>query len=218
MTIKGVIFDFNGTLLWDTPLHNQAWDQFLQNHQIRLTDQEKNERIHGKNNRDIFKGLFNRTINNKEISTFSEEKEKIYRDICLSTNIKLTEGAIDLFDFLKLAEISFTIATASGKENVLFFFELYGLNKWFDFNRIVFDDGTLQGKPKPDYFIKAMESIQQKPGDCLIFEDSLAGITAAEKARAGKIIIVNSINGNYNQFSHQIISHFNQVDRKLFEQ
>jgi len=32
MKIKGVIFDFNGTLFWDTDLHNKAWDAFLERH------------------------------------------------------------------------------------------------------------------------------------------------------------------------------------------
>ena len=47
MAIKGVIFDFNGTLFFDTHLHNQAWDIFLKKHSFVLTDEEKNLKIHG---------------------------------------------------------------------------------------------------------------------------------------------------------------------------
>ncbi len=43
MQIKGVIFDFNGTLFWDTPLHNNAWDIFLEQHELYLSDSQKNQ-------------------------------------------------------------------------------------------------------------------------------------------------------------------------------
>lgn len=46
MKIKGVIFDFNGTLFWDTTLHNKAWDIFLERHSFELSDNEKNEKKH----------------------------------------------------------------------------------------------------------------------------------------------------------------------------
>jgi beta-phosphoglucomutase-like phosphatase (HAD superfamily) len=49
-----------------------------------------------------------------------------------------------------------------------------------------------------------------------MFEDSVAGILATENAGAGKIYIVNSYGENYSRFSHEIITDFAQVDRKLF--
>ena len=55
---KGIIFDFNGTLLWDTKLHNHAWDIFLDKHNIVLSDDEKNKVIHGKTNEVILKIIF----------------------------------------------------------------------------------------------------------------------------------------------------------------
>lgn len=41
MAIKGVIFDFNGTLFFDTHLHNRAWDIFLDRYSLMLQDVEK---------------------------------------------------------------------------------------------------------------------------------------------------------------------------------
>ena len=216
MSIKGVIFDFNGTLFWDTPFHNRAWDLFLHNHHIKLTDQEKNEKIHGKNNRDILQGLFEREIEADELLRFIEEKEQTYRTICLEENGQLAEGSMALFQYLKQAQIPYTIATASEKENVLFFFQQFGLDEWFNFDKVVYDDGILRGKPSPDYFKKAIDILQLKPEDCLVFEDSYAGIKAAENAGVGKIIIVNSTQGDYSQYQHQTINHFNEINRQLF--
>lgn len=47
MTFKGAIFDFNGTLFWDTPFHDKAFDIFLEKRGLHLTDEEKRVKIHG---------------------------------------------------------------------------------------------------------------------------------------------------------------------------
>ncbi len=78
---KGIIFDFNGTLLWDTKLHNHAWDIFLDKHNVVLSDDEKNKVIHGKTNDVILKIIFNNSLSTKEISDLSEEKESLYQGI-----------------------------------------------------------------------------------------------------------------------------------------
>lgn len=212
MVRKGVIFDFNGTLFWDTPIHNLAWDRFLHNHRISLTNQEKNEKIHGKNNKDILKGLFERDIPETELERFIDEKESGYRQLIIDNALELAPGAISLFDRLKSRQIIFTIATASGLDNLLFYFERYQLSRWFDLERVVYDDGTLRSKPNPDFFEKAMFKLNLKPEESIVFEDSFAGIKAAENAKAGKIIIVNSTQADYSLFPHQWISHFDQFE------
>jgi beta-phosphoglucomutase-like phosphatase (HAD superfamily) len=58
MKYKGVIFDFNGTLFWDTDLHNKAWLKFASNHGQKLTKEELKVKLHGKVNRDILEYLF----------------------------------------------------------------------------------------------------------------------------------------------------------------
>jgi beta-phosphoglucomutase len=62
LSFKGAIFDFNGTLFWDTAYHNEAWDTWLGRNGMEMTNEEKDLRIHGKNNKDIFEGLYGRKI------------------------------------------------------------------------------------------------------------------------------------------------------------
>ena len=58
MYIKGIVFDFNGTLFWDKHLHNKAWDIFLKQHNIILSDERKLLILHGKNIELIIEELF----------------------------------------------------------------------------------------------------------------------------------------------------------------
>ncbi|HUX13751.1 MAG TPA: HAD family phosphatase [Spirochaetia bacterium] len=216
MGFKGVVFDFNGTLYWDTKFHNQAWDLFLARHRIVLSDAEKHARLHGKNNADIIPHIFPLKLSADEIEKLGSEKEAIYRDICMRTQMNLAPGAIELIEFLLDRAIPYTIATASTKENVEFYFEKLDLDRWFDRHRIVYNDGKLKSKPHPEIFQKAIQNLKLPSLDVVIFEDSVAGIRAAERASAGKIVIVNSNDEDYTGFSHEQIRSFSQVSRELF--
>lgn len=217
MIYKGVVFDFNGTLVWDTPYHNQAFDIFLEKHNIQLTDEEKTIKIHGKTNPDIMRGIFERELTDKEIVDFSVEKESIYQQLIID-DLHFADGVVELFDFLKQHEIPFTIATSSDFFNVDFYFREMNLARWFTPENVVYNDGTLKGKPEPDIFLRAAAKLKLSPAELVIFEDSKAGIVAAERAGAGKIYIVDSIqDDDLKAFGHEIINHFDEVNKKLFK-
>jgi HAD superfamily hydrolase (TIGR01509 family) len=215
MRFKGAIFDFNGTLFWDTAFHDRAFDIFLKQHNIQLTDEEKRVKIHGKPNVDIMRGIFGNHLTKSEATAMGLEKEAIYRELCIN-DLKFAPGAEELFNFLKSNHISMTIATSSGIENINFYFDKMGLGRWFDIEKTAYDNGTFRGKPHPDVFLAAAKKLGLKPEETLMFEDSVAGILAAENANAGKVYIVNSYGENYSRFSHEIITDFKEVDRNLF--
>ena len=156
MSKKSVIFDFNGTLLWDTQLHNIAWDIFLKKYGISLSDEEKHQRIHGRLNSEIMKYLFDNKLTNEEIKRYTLEKEYEYQRLCLELdNFSMAEGTVELFEKLKRRGIPFAIATASDLVNVEFYIKTFNLYKWFKKVHIIYNDGTVRGKPFPDIFLKA---------------------------------------------------------------
>jgi beta-phosphoglucomutase len=216
MRLKGVVFDFNGTLFWDTKIHNKAWDIFLKKRGIRLSDKEKNEKIHGKNNYDILKTLFSIQLSKIEMDRFCVEKEGIYQELCLKTDILLAPGAEEFLNFLMINKIPITIATASGPENIDFYFRHLKLNRFFDPLKVVYNDGSILSKPHPQIFQKAIDVLGIMERETLVFEDSIAGIFAAENAGVGKIIIVDSNGVDYSNWNYQIIKNFFEVDRSLF--
>lgn len=213
---NGVIFDFNGTLFWDTEIHNLAWDIFLKQHKIYLSDDDKNKKIHGQNNSNIMNNIFNSKISYNEITKYIDEKESIYRKLCKESNLELADGAIEFFEFLKAKKIKFTIATASIWDNLKFYFEKLNLHKWFDINKVVYDNGKNKSKPSGDFFIKAAKNIDLEPIKTIVFEDSYNGIMAAENANVGKIIIVDSCNIDYQNWKYIKIKSFSEVDKDYF--
>ncbi|MFV0311458.1 MAG: HAD family hydrolase [Dysgonomonas sp.] len=218
MSFSGVIFDFNGTLFWDTKLHNKAWDIFLTKHDLYLSDEDKFSKMHGKNNRDLFISIFGGQLSDQQIIDYTMEKELLYQELCLKTDMQLAPGVTGFLDFLKDENIPFTIATASGKENLDFYFEYLPLSRWFEYDKVVYNNGKIKGKPDPQIYQTALSVINKKPGEVIIFEDAVAGLQSARNARAGKIIVVNSNDDDYTDWADcQIIKSFDEVDRTQFK-
>jgi len=188
---RGIIFDFNGVLLWDRHLHEQAWRQFSK--VIRgasFSEEEMALHVHGRSNRDILTYLAGHSFPDTDVKGLSHQKEAIYQQLCMAEgeNFRLSPGAVELLEFLVAHDVPHTIATASGRENVDFYVEHLNLGRWFELEQIVYDNGSQPGKPAPDMYLQAASSLGLRPADCIVVEDSLSGIRAAQAARIGYII------------------------------
>lgn len=195
MKNTGVIFDFNGTLFWDSQKHYDAWYEMSK--RLRGKPFDDYEMVHymfGRTNANIMEYALGRKPSKEEVDKYSLEKELIYLDMCEKDkeNTKFAKGVEDMLDFLCKNEIPHTIATMSEKINVDFYIKAFNLEKWFDTDKIVYSNGKIPGKPAPDIYMIAADKIGVNPKDCIVFEDALSGINAAKAAGIGKIIAVAS--------------------------
>lgn len=189
--LSAVIFDFNGVLWLDEDIQITAWNEMCKElNRDNLSEQEIAKYIHGRNNRDTLEYLTGKSLNDKELHELIDKKETLYRKLCLQQGdqFDLSPGALDLFEYLKSNDIPRSIATASPQTNMEFFIEHFRLLKYFERSNILFDDGTIAGKPEPDLYLKAAQAINRQPEECIVIEDSFSGIEAASRAGIGKII------------------------------
>ena len=194
--MKGIIFDFNGTLYWDSQLHYDAWRDFSkQLRGVPFSDEEMRNKMFGHTNEDIIEYAIGKKPSKEMVEKYAKEKEGLYRKRCLidKKNFKLADGVPELLDKLKENNIPMAIATMSEWDNVEFYIKEFNLTKWFDLKNIIYSDGTIPGKPSPDIFLIAAKSLNILPQDCLVFEDAVAGIESAKRAGIGKIIAVASL-------------------------
>lgn len=218
--MKTVIFDFNGTLFWDSPYHNEAFLEQVRRHSgadgvsgvsggpaagasdgtvedpgaLRarpITVQDIREHIMGRTNDQIMRFIFGEHITDAEVDFLAREKEALYREICAGETC-FAPGAEALFAALKDAGITYGIATSAPAENIDFYYEHMDMEKWFPRRNVVFADGSLRGKPAPDIFLKAMNVLGGRPEDTAIFEDSAAGLMAAEASGAALVVAVDA--------------------------
>ncbi len=192
--MQAVLFDFNGTLFDDTRFHIISWKRYMRKRfGIELTEAQVRAQFIGPNNSTIFRNFFGDRYSPEEIHAFSLEKEAEYRAAAREDpeNMRLIDGAPELFDLLTARGIPFALATASEHPNVDFYLNDLGLAKWFTLDRVVYDEGKLASKPDPAFYVEAARRIGAKPADCIVCEDSRAGIEAAARFGAGRIIAID---------------------------
>ena len=192
MKIKNVIFDCNGTMIFDGKYHDIAWRMYVSKLAGReLTKEEFQHQILGHTNRDIFEWLLGKgTLPEEKIMQLTEEKEALYRSMYQEDReaCRLVKGLPEFLDELQRRNIKCNIATASCLSNVNFYFERFGLEKWFDKSKLAYDDGTMRAKPAPDMYVRAMERIGAEPSETMVIEDSSSGVKAAAAAHAACIV------------------------------
>ena len=187
--MMGVIFDFNGTLFFDGEQQERAWRLFAREaFGKEISDGEFRECVHGRNNDFTMQHLAGKALSARQVDEYVEEKETIYRRLCRkdAARFHLALGAEELLDELRERGIPRTIATASRRGNVDFYIESFRLERWFDVEKLVYDDGTILGKPAPDFYLRAAETLGLEPKNCIVFEDAVSGLRAAAAAGAGK--------------------------------
>lgn len=191
MKFSAIIFDFNGVLLWDAPLHEEAWQAAaLELRGSKFSDEEFLVHVHGRPNSHILSHLLDRPVHGQELLDLIQFKESMYRRLCLENpkTFTLSPGARDLLNFLVKRGTPITIATASEITNLNFFIKHLGLDEWFDVDLIVYDDGFLPGKPEPDMYELAAKKLGQPSEQCIVVEDALSGFKSAYAAGIGHII------------------------------
>ncbi|MBE5933216.1 MAG: HAD family phosphatase [Lachnospiraceae bacterium] len=195
--IIGVIFDFNGTMFFDSEKHVKAWSLYIEELiGTKLSDSDIEQYVKALPGRKLIEHYLGYDISDDMYEQLSEEKENIYRRLCIEDkeNLKLAPGLEKFLDYLTEYNIPRTIATTAPMSNVMFYFETFDLYRWFDTDKLVFHDKRLRDKPYPDQYLVACKMIDKEPGKCMVFEDSESGIQSATAAGIKYIIAVNGDN------------------------
>ena len=193
MNCKGILFDFNGTLLFDTDLHLKAFQAIFPRFGVASPSIEQLVlKILGMTNRHLFEQWVTTDYPEQMLQDFIEQKESEYFRLCLEQgeNFRLVDGVCDMLDFLKENGIPYCLATGSERGNVEFYMEHLHLDRWFDWDHIVYENGSFPGKPCPDIYRIAADRLGLSPAECLVFEDGPAGIRAANAAGIGAVVAI----------------------------
>ena len=190
---KGIIFDFNGTLFFDTKFHIKAFKEKLEEAGKYIPDDQyliKN--VFGKPNSTVYREFFDQNASDEAIRAFANSKEDKYISYCVEHPefMHLVQGAPEMLDYLKENKIPYALATGSDLRNVEFYLKELGISKWFAFDNITYADGIIKGKPDPDVYITAAKKMGLDPTECIVFEDAGSGFRAANAAGALATIAV----------------------------
>lgn len=176
--IKGFIFDLDGVLV-DTPkLHFEAWRKLANSLGIDFNETQ-NEQLKGIGRHESLNKILDigeLTLDDQEFETLCKQKNEWYQEMLSSLqDSDILPGAQE---FLKAARnLNLQIALGSASQNAQKVLDLLRLTGYFD----VIIDGNLtaKSKPHPQVFQMAASKLQLAPQSLVVFEDSIAGIEAA---------------------------------------
>jgi beta-phosphoglucomutase len=179
--MKACIFDLDGVLVDTAKYHYLAWKTISDRFGF-IFDEGMNERLKGVSRERSFEIIVEN--NNKEIEKFNvedilEEKNSIYLNyINAIDHHELLPGAELLLKQCKKQNIY--IALGSASKNAKLILTRTGIYDYFDV--IVDGNDVKKAKPDPEVFQRACNILGLCGDDCIVFEDSTAGIQAAQKA------------------------------------
>ncbi len=181
MQITACIFDLDGVIVDTARYHFLAWKRLTDQLGILFTE-EDNERLKGVSRMaslEIILEIGNRRLDENRKQEYATLKNNWYIEyIKKMTPDEILPGCLPFIKELRNA--NFRIAIGSASKNTPMILERVGIQGLFD----AVADGNIisKAKPDPEVFLKAAEMIGVKPGNCVVFEDAVAGVQAALNA------------------------------------
>lgn len=174
--IKAIIFDLDGLLIDTEIVSYKIYRDILAKYNYTYSIEEYAENYSGKPEEVNVQRLIDTyflpfTLEECIHTVFAMEKEYIKQ------GIDLKAGAKDLIDYLKKHNYKIAVASSSVEKRALDILECHKLKD--DFDAFVFSHEVQNGKPHPEIFLKACDKLNVKLENCLVLEDSEAGIMAA---------------------------------------
>lgn len=193
--IKTVIFDLDGVLVTTDELHYQAWRQLADEEGITSFTREDNLRQRGVSRMASLEVVLEKTdkeYSDEEKLALAERKNNIYVESLANLDKSaVLDGVFEFIAFLKEKNIKTAVGSAS--KNTPLILEKTGLAGLFDVVSCGLD--TQKSKPDPEVFLIAADRLGVPYENCLVIEDSDAGIQAA-KAGGMLALAVGAAKGN----------------------
>ncbi|WP_424968664.1 HAD family hydrolase [Dinoroseobacter sp. S375] len=176
--IAAVIFDFDGVIADSEPISLASLRDVLDRSGIPMSLEEVRDQFLGKSLRAITEFATQRVD-----GLCATDFARLWQDALFAEfrrSLQPVPGVIALLDRLEARGIPFCIASSGTFERIGIALEAMGLTARFP--RILSSELVARGKPAPDLFLLAAERLGVTPAECLVVEDSLFGVQAAEEA------------------------------------
>ena len=176
-TLQAVLWDMDGVIVDTYDGHFAAWQKSL-DEVGQPYDEDIFRRTFGMNNHLIMATVFGRELEEEFIQSVSNRKEELFRrDI--KGKVQALPGVMDWLERFKKMPLKQAVASSAPQANID---ALLNELKIRDYFQAEAEGATLKGKPDPAVFLLAARLLGVEPINCLVIEDSIAGVEAAKRA------------------------------------
>lgn len=175
-----LVFDMDGVVVDSNPLHVKAWTLYSRRLGVEVGESLP-QRMYGGRNDDIVRDFFGPQLSADEVTAHGAAKEELFRELLAPELAKvLVPGVRGLLERLVGRRVG--MATNAEPANVDFVLDRAGLRQYF---QVIVDGHQVRyPKPHPEIYLLAAQRLGVEPRNCIVFEDSPAGIQAARAAGA----------------------------------
>ena len=184
--IKAVLFDLDGLLIDSEMISYKIYEEIFGEYGHPYSLEKYANEYSGKT---LMENAA-RTLEKYHLPlTLEQLVEKIYEIEAkyIKKEVPLKPGARKLLEYLQEHGYGVAVATSSIKERARMILQSHQIEDYFQAG--VFSEDLTKSKPDPEVFLKAAEKLGRKPEECLVLEDSAAGICAACAANIPVICI-----------------------------
>ena len=200
--LKAVLFDFNGVIVNDEPLHLELFRRVLSEEGISITEEEYMARYLGYDNFKCFRaaltdaGREQQAADLAQIVALIARKTDYYLE-AINERFLLFPGVVELARHLA-ASYPMGIVSGAERKEIEHVLARAGIRDCFQ--TIITSADLNSGKPDPEGFLKALATLNSlgaftpaiQPEECLVIEDSRAGVQAAKNAGMRCLAVTNS--------------------------
>lgn len=206
---KAVIFDLDGTVIDNLPLWREAYERVFK---AVLPNKFLPEGIEsGKSLKEGWTNLMEEydLSNTYTVEDLISKTKSSYINLLDETEIEERPGFLVLNAELREKGLKTAIATNSSRLILDKILDKLYLRDLLDLT--IAGDEVKNPKPAPDIYIKAAKRLKVSPKNILVFEDSVAGATAAKKAKMDLVIIINE-NHFIEEYPGNILEHLTDFE------
>lgn len=193
-----VIFDCDGVLVDSEVIANRIDAQILTDYGYPISAEECIRKFTGMSAASLQQYIQKQT----GLTLPDSLEEASQKNILDAFEQELNPLIKPVLEVLKTAKC---IASSSSRDRVMRSLEITGQNHFFQSDQIFTAEQVQRGKPAPDLFLFAAEKMGYQPENCLVIEDSVAGIKAAKAANMDVIAFLGASHTVYDWYKDQIM-------------
>lgn len=184
--IKAIIFDMDGVIFDTEMVYLKVWSEVFKKYGYKMT-KEIYTSVLGTGRENVKKVFINHFGSDLPIDNMYKEKDKnLAKEI--EKGVALKSGAYEILKYLKKNNFKIALATSAVSQRA--FKQLKQANIYKFFDAVVCRDDVEKTKPNPDIFLKAADKLNMNKNECIVIEDSSAGIKAAFNAEMIPIHVI----------------------------
>lgn len=184
-----VIFDMDGVICHTNPYHSLAFREFFSTRNLAPTDEEFAEHMFGKSNSYILSHFFKRPVTGDELLTLEQEKEGLFRKI-YEPHIEPIAGIVEFITDLENNAVKLGVATSAPYANLELILSKIKIRE--KLGSILASEDVKKHKPDPEVYLKSAANLGVSPEQCVVFEDSFSGVSAALNAGMRVVGVLSS--------------------------